>query len=112
MNLSAVEKADFVKVAPLIELPPGQATMVAVGEYDIAVFNVDGEIVAIDDVCPHSAGSLNEGAVTDGVVQCPLHAWCFDLRTGKMTNGTRTVMTFDTRIDDGTIFVSCEPRPK
>jgi nitrite reductase/ring-hydroxylating ferredoxin subunit len=84
--------------------------MAAVGDYDIALFNVDGEIFAIDDVCPHFAGSLHEGTVADGMLSCPLHGWCFDLRNGTQTNGRRFVDTFDVRVEDQNVLVSATPR--
>ncbi len=84
--------------------------MAAVGDYDIAVFNVDGEFFAIDDVCPHFAGSLHEGTVAGGIVTCPLHGWSFDLRTGRQTNGRKPIDTFETRVDGDNSLVASEPR--
>jgi nitrite reductase (NADH) small subunit len=100
----------FARVAAVSDLPPGSATMAAVGDYDIAVFNVDGTIYAIDDVCPHFAGPLHEGTVDAGVVSCPLHGWCFNLSDGTMTNGRRSVSTFDVLVENGEISVSRTPR--
>jgi nitrite reductase (NADH) small subunit len=100
----------FARLFALAEFPPGSAKMVPVGDFDIAVFNVDGEIFAIDDVCPHFAGSLAEGTVVEETVACPLHGWCFNLRDGKMNGIRRSVDTFDVRIDDGDVFVSRTPR--
>ena len=101
---------DFERVVNASDLPPGSATMAAVGDFDIAIFNVGGEILAIDDVCPHFAGSLHEGTVTGEVVSCPQHGWCFNLRDGSMPNGRRSVDTFDVSVEDGHISVSRAPR--
>ena len=105
------EEEPFIRLFAVSELQPGASTMVPVGDFDIAVFNVAGEIFAIDDVCPHFAGSLAEGLVDGETVACPLHGWCFDLRDGKMAGGRRSVPTFDVRVDDGEIYVSRTPRP-
>ena len=105
----AVEEP-FARVFAVSELQAGHATMVAVGDFDIALFNVDGEIFAIDDVCPHFAGSLAEGTVEGEAVSCPLHGWCFNLRDGKMPGGRRSVATFDVRVDAGEVYVSRTPR--
>lgn len=104
------DEEPFARVGPVAELPPGTAKMLAVGDYDIAVFNVGGTFFAIDDVCPHFAGSLSEGAVDGLTVSCPVHGWCFDLRDGHMPNGRRSVVTFDVRVDEDAIFVSRTPR--
>jgi 3-phenylpropionate/trans-cinnamate dioxygenase ferredoxin subunit len=105
-----MDEPAFARVGALADLPPGAAMMAAVGDYDIALFNVAGEIFAIDDVCPHFAGSLHEGTVEDGMVSCPLHGWCFDLRSGTQTNGRRFVETFDVRVEDENLLVSATPR--
>ncbi|MGA2394681.1 MAG: Rieske 2Fe-2S domain-containing protein [Candidatus Lustribacter sp.] len=104
------DEEPFARVGPAAELPPGRAVMVAVGDYDIAVFNVGGEFFAIDDVCPHFAGSLSEGTVDGVTVSCPVHGWCFDLRDGHMPHGRRSVDTFDVRVENEQLFVSRTPR--
>lgn len=48
----------------------------------IAVYLVDGNYYAIDDVCPHEFAFLSEGYCEDGVIECPLHQARFDVRTG------------------------------
>jgi NAD(P)H-dependent nitrite reductase small subunit len=107
---SVSDEEPFACAVAAAELPPGRAVMVAVGDFDIALFNVNGEIFAIDDVCPHFAGSLHEGTVSGETVSCPLHGWCFNLRDGKMTNGRKSIETFDVRVQDGSVFVSRAPR--
>lgn len=50
---------------------------------EIALFNVDGTLYALDDECPHEeGGSLSRGSVEDGSVWCPLHGARFALATG------------------------------
>lgn len=72
-----------VSAGPLAALPPGAATVVEAGGRIIAVFNVDGELVAFDGRCLHRGGPLAEGLVRDGIVTCPWHWWRYDLRTGE-----------------------------
>ena len=100
----------FARVGSVAELPPGSAKMLAVGDYDIAVFNVGGAFFAIDDVCPHFAGSLSEGTVSGETVSCPVHGWCFNLRDGSMPNGRKSVATFDVRVAGDDVFVRGTPR--
>ena len=50
--------ADFVEAARLDQIPPGKGTCVKVGGKDVALFNVDGTIYALDDTCPHAGSSL------------------------------------------------------
>ena len=74
--------AEFVKVAKESELPDtegtleeaeGMGTLVEVEGNRIALFNLDGEIFAIDDACTHEGGPLSEGSVQGDEVVCP---WC------------------------------------
>ena len=72
----------LIKVATAATLPPGKAACCEVRGQRIAVFNVEGTIYAINDVCPHSGGPLSEGHVRDGAVSCPWHGAAFSLATG------------------------------
>jgi 3-phenylpropionate/trans-cinnamate dioxygenase ferredoxin subunit len=75
--------SDFVKVATIEEIPAGSSLLVEVDMVRIALFNLDGEIYAIEDVCTHDGGPLVEGRVVNGCeVQCPRHGARFDIRTG------------------------------
>src|SRR5918911_2469413 len=74
--------ARFVRVAKQSELPDtegtleeaeGMGTLVEVEGNRIALFNLDGEVFAIDDACTHEGGPLNEGSVQGDEVVCP---WC------------------------------------
>ena len=75
--------SEFVKVAERIELPPGGKKLVDLDGRAIAVFNVDGEFFAIDDICTHDGGPLAEGTLEGAEIRCPRHGARFDVRTGK-----------------------------
>jgi nitrite reductase/ring-hydroxylating ferredoxin subunit len=101
----------FLTVARLDEIPPGGAKAFAVGDYEVALFNVDGAFYAIDNTCPHQGGPLVEGWIEGPIVTCPWHAWCFDVRSGKMTlSDFASVDVFDVQIIDSTVAISSEPR--
>ena len=53
--------------------------------YDVVVALVNGEPYALEDACNHAGASLAEGErVRESCVVCPMHAYVFDLRTGKL----------------------------
>lgn len=89
------------------DIPLGEAVRVE-AEVPIAVFNVDGELLAIDDTCTHQDASLADGWLEGCSVECPLHAACFDLRTG-MPSGPPAKMPVRTHevvvADDGLVYV-------
>lgn len=92
------------------EIAEGTAVRVDNGDRPIAVFNVDGELYAIDDTCTHQDASLAEGWLDGCTVECPLHASCFDLRTGKPTGPPAKVpvRTHGVVVRDGHIYVEVD----
>jgi 3-phenylpropionate/trans-cinnamate dioxygenase ferredoxin subunit len=96
----------MILVCSVDDIPHGEAVRVE-GEVPIAVFNVDGELFAIDDTCTHQDASLADGWVEGCAVECPLHAACFDLRTG-MPSGPPAktpVRTYEVAVVDGMVHV-------
>jgi 3-phenylpropionate/trans-cinnamate dioxygenase ferredoxin subunit len=77
--------SEFVTVATADELPPGGEPVVAqIGRHWVAIFNINGEYFAIEDVCTHDDGPLAEGELDGYVIQCPRHGAKFDVKTGKV----------------------------
>ncbi len=72
----------FVKVANLSELEENPLLEVMVDGNPYAVCKVDGEIHALNGICPHQGGPLGQGILTGTSIMCPWHAWEFDCRTG------------------------------
>jgi nitrite reductase/ring-hydroxylating ferredoxin subunit len=75
----------FVKVGSLHSLEPGSVMEAEVAGNAYAICNVGGELYAYDGVCPHAGGPLGQGAIHDGILQCPWHGWEYDCRTGVNT---------------------------
>ena len=53
--------AEFVKIATTADIPLGKVNVYEVDGRQIAVCNVDGTFYAIDDICTHDGGSLDQG---------------------------------------------------
>ena len=100
--------AEWINVAPLAELPPGAFRTVDVDGAQIAVFNVDGEYYAIEDVCTHDGGILTGGTLAGCEVVCPRHGAHFSLKTGAALSppAYEAIATFPLRIADGMVQVS------
>jgi nitrite reductase (NADH) small subunit/3-phenylpropionate/trans-cinnamate dioxygenase ferredoxin subunit len=81
--------AEFHRVCRVGELAEGEGKTVSVAGKLIAIFYADGEYHAIDDVCPHMGASLSGGAVEEGIVTCPWHAWRFRLCDGTWADNPR-----------------------
>jgi nitrite reductase (NADH) small subunit len=74
--------SDFRTVCRVHEVVEGEGKTISVGNKLIALFRMNGQYFAIDDVCPHMGASLSGGYVEEGVVTCPWHAWRFRLADG------------------------------
>jgi 3-phenylpropionate/trans-cinnamate dioxygenase ferredoxin component len=96
----------MITVCRIDDLPPGESIRVSDGvPAPIAVFNAGGTVYAIDDTCTHQDASLADGWLEGCLVECPLHAACFDLRTGRPTGppAKEPVRTHRVTVEDGYI---------
>ena len=55
----------------------------------VLIFNIDGQLYAVDNACPHAGSSLHSGKLSGRVLQCPTHAMRFDVTTGCFAGGER-----------------------
>lgn len=99
--------AEFVKVAELCEIRPGECKMTEAHGRAIALFNVDGTIYALDNTCLHRGGPLGEGDLAGEVVTCPWHGWQYNVRTGEKCNDSaKRVVRYEIKIEDGQIMAA------
>ena len=74
---------DLIKIATVDEVPVNGSMLVEVDDLRIALFNLNGEFYAIEDICTHDGGPLVEGEIiNEHEVRCPRHGARFDIRTG------------------------------
>ena len=100
--------AEFQTVAKVGEIPAGEGRTFAVSGQLVAVFYVDDEYHAINDLCPHMGASLAGGYVEDGTVACPWHAWRFCVKDGTWVDNPESSLktdSYELRIVDGDIQV-------
>ncbi|MEK6904136.1 MAG: nitrite reductase small subunit NirD [Nanoarchaeota archaeon] len=96
----------LIKVANKDEIISGTGKVVEVNNKAIALFNVDGQIFAIDNTCVHRGGSLGEGMLDEKTVSCPLHYWQYNVETGKCLNvPTAKVNSYRVVVDNNNIMV-------
>ena len=60
-----------MKLADLSQVPEGTAIHVEIRDGAVAICNVEGELYAMDGICPHSGGPLGEGALHGRILVCP-----------------------------------------
>ena len=97
----------FVKVGKASEVPPGTAKVYEVNDRFVAVCNVDGSLFAVDDICTHDEGSLEQGDLDGFEIECPRHMARFDVRTGAATAlpAVVSIDTFGVRVEGDDIEI-------
>ena len=70
-------------VCAAADIQEGAMMAFEIGDLQIAVYNVNGEFFATDNVCSHGYAMLTDGLLEDDMVECPLHGGCFNVKTGK-----------------------------
>jgi 3-phenylpropionate/trans-cinnamate dioxygenase ferredoxin subunit len=95
------------RVAKVSEVAPGTTRRVLVDSAEILLCNIDGKIYAIEDVCTHDGGPLDQGTLEGERVVCPRHGATFDVRTGDALTlpAVMPLMTFEVTIEGDDVFV-------
>ena len=101
--------AEVVVLCPVTDIPEGQIRSESLPDGTvIALYKVDGEIYATDDVCTHGAASLAEDGMLHGKeVECGFHFGRFDITTGEACASPCSVAlkTYAVTIVDGMVTV-------
>lgn len=71
------------RVADKNEIVKGKGKAFDIDNKKIAIFNQDG-YHALDDLCVHQDGSIAPGKIEGDIVECPLHFWHYNIKTGEL----------------------------
>ncbi|MGE3839060.1 MAG: FAD-dependent oxidoreductase [Hyphomonadaceae bacterium] len=104
---------DFTLGAPLSDVPEGGVLQGRVGDQSVLAFREGGEVSVVSAKCTHYGAPLAKGLVGDGVVRCPWHHACFDLRTGEALRAPAfdSLNTWQVEVAGDWFFVR-EPHPQ
>jgi uncharacterized membrane protein/nitrite reductase/ring-hydroxylating ferredoxin subunit len=84
-------EAGFVPIPEAEQLGNGETLRVEIDKLVMTIARIDNQLYAFQEFCTHRFGPLSEGSLHGFNVQCPWHNSCFDVRTGKVTNGPAKV---------------------
>lgn len=98
---------EFVKIAPVAEVPPGARFYYDFEEESVIVLNIEGTFYCIADLCSHDDGPLEDGPLEGFEIECPRHGARFDVRNGRALclPATRPIPHYEVKVEDGFIFV-------
>ncbi len=74
---------DWVDVCAAGELEEGRLRAASVRGRELVLVRREGVTYALDGRCPHRGGELWKGDLVGHQLACPLHAWCYDVRSGE-----------------------------
>ncbi len=84
-------EASFVSIPEAEQLGNGETLRVEIDKLVMTIARIDNQLYAFQEFCTHRFGPLSQGSLHGFNVQCPWHNSCFDVRTGKVTNGPAKV---------------------
>ena len=101
------EMTDYLQVAKISEIPPGERKLFEFDEATVALFNIDGHYYCIEDMCTHDNGPLADGELNGFALACPRHGACFDVRDGSVLSMPAVVPipTYKVKIEGDDIFI-------
>lgn len=99
------------KVANKDDLKEGGMLKVEANGKQIVLSMVEGKVYAIDEICTHKGGPLDEGELNGYDLKCPWHYAVFDVRNGKVSDATvwaTNVNSYTVKVDEtnGDILVN------
>ena len=99
----------FIAAGQIADFPAGRGRAVVLQGCQLAVFNVDGHLFAIENRCPHQGAPLHDGELSGHTVSCRWHGWQLDVRTGDAPcGGPPSVRSYPVRVIGETVWVGFE----
>lgn len=109
-NLHDKQGANWINLGPVPKLKTDRRALVKVDGHQIALFEIDGQLFAINNRCPHEGYPLIEGTVkNDCRLACNWHGWTFDLKDGQALVGRDPVRRWSAEQRQGDIWIDMTP---
>jgi naphthalene 1,2-dioxygenase ferredoxin component len=98
---------NWIDAAAADAVPEEDVIAVQVAGKEVALYGVDGDVFATDNICTHGHARLCDGFLEGGEIECPLHQGRFDVRTGKAMCAPLTddIRAYPVKIENGRVFV-------
>lgn len=93
---------NWIDAAALDAVPEGDVIGIRVAGKEIALYEVEGEIYATDNLCTHGAARMSDGFLEGREIECPLHQGRFDVCSGQALCAplTENIRTYPVRIEN------------
>jgi len=97
----------WIDIVSKADVPEDDVVGVEINAKSIALYQVDGEIFATDNICTHGNARLCDGFLEGHEIECPLHQGKFDIRSGKAMCAplTEDIRTYPVKIEGDRVFI-------
>ena len=105
------EVNEWRRVASVAEFSDTDMYQVDIDGHVVALFKVDGEYYATDDVCTHAYANLTFGYLEGDIIERPLHQGTFNVCTGKALSApvVEDLRTYPVKLEGDDILVAYSP---
>jgi naphthalene 1,2-dioxygenase system ferredoxin subunit len=99
---------NWMDAGALADVPEGDVIGVQVGGKEIALYEVEGEVFATDNICTHGHARMSDGFLEGKEIECPLHQGKFDVCTGQALCAplTDNIKTYAVRIENMRVMLN------
>ncbi|WP_082044780.1 MULTISPECIES: non-heme iron oxygenase ferredoxin subunit [unclassified Pseudomonas] len=100
--------SEWVDVAPLERVPDGDVIGIIAAGREIALYLVDGEVFATDNICTHGQARMSDGFLDGCEIECPLHQGKFNICSGKALCAplTEDLRTYPVKVESGRVLLN------
>ncbi len=98
---------DWIDVCAGDALRERENIIIDVDGTEVAIFRIDGQFYAIEDVCTHDGAEIASGELDGDEIICPRHGARFCVKTGavKCAPAYENVDTFPLRVESGRLQI-------
>jgi 3-phenylpropionate/trans-cinnamate dioxygenase ferredoxin subunit len=102
--------SEWVDAIAEAALANGEHIVIDVDGTDVALFKLDNQFYALEDVCSHDGAEIASGEIEGDEIICPRHGARFCIKTGavKSAPAYEDICCFAVRINQGRVEVKDE----
>ena len=101
---------NWMDAAAVADVPEGDVMAVRIAGREVALYEVEGEIFATDNLCTHGAARMSDGFLEGREIECPLHQGRFDVCSGQALCAplTQNLRTYPVRIENKRVMLKLD----
>lgn len=99
--------SNWISAAHIDDIPDDDVIGITINGHSIALYKVDGDVFATDNLCTHGQALLSDGFLEEGQIECPLHQGRFCVKSGKAQCAplTEDIRTYSARVEEERVLL-------